>query len=300
MRFTSSIGTTQIALMVVATAFLSPGIAVGLRVPAYWPQKLMINRIAVAAVNEGTHEAAMSVLRDIAEGRHPQRSDGGVASLLTDDEANSPFLKELELRQYAIAKLGEIGTEEVILYLRHFDEVHSGTADRAIRGGAQVAFQKILLSRISDPFEQIALLESSLGDGIGSSGFSGGAVERWAMDELCNRGTIRALPNIERALRTWYGPTTGGEEFQFCEGRMQIVNSDTDQTRALESALRVSKNTKLSHRLLYWAVGRLQSLDSADSNAALNRFARRLLAVPASDPDATELQGLGRRLAGPR
>jgi hypothetical protein len=146
------------------------------------------------------------------------------------------------------------------------------------------------LARITDPHQQIEFLEKVALEIIDP--FAMSKVTSWAVDELCDRGSLLSLPVARAALVKANSGPDGLENAQFCETRMRIIMSNPDRTRALASYLKTAK-IRPDRRLAAWAVIQLSLIRSPEANKAMDAFEEEITKYPRGTPERDAFLGIG-------
>jgi hypothetical protein len=277
---------------VIAFLILAGGICDAATYSALHYGSLLIDRI-VSATTAQTAPAVFQVLREIAEGRSGRLSPDLKRAAGIDAIDTSGFLDDAEVRAYALEKIGDIGSDEAIAYLKALrPEDLPGSAGFTVYAGAKIAYQRALLGREPDPNAQRTFLEGLLQHR--SDPLAGGNIFSWALAELCNRGSVISMPIIEKALEKGDMPSNIAR-IRGCEAEMTIVNSDPDRVKALGSALdsltQAHTGTPLDTQLLIWATDQLSRDSGKEAQAALQRFVINAAALQ-GDSDSSGIRDL--------
>jgi hypothetical protein len=155
---------------------------------------------------------------------------------------------------------------------------------------AQVALREALMNQITDPASKVEFLTSVLTER--HDAILNGSLVHWAVDELCNRGALTALPQVRQVIGRLRSGQPGEDEVAFCEARMQVVARDPDRARALGSifgSIVSLENTLEGKRLIQWALLQFIALRSQGADAELKRIASDLTVQLRNFPRDVEL-----------
>jgi len=129
------------------------------------------------------------------------------------------------------------------------------------------------------PQQQIVFLEAEM------NGRSGAAAGRWAIEELCDRGSVGSLPRVTEIIKGLYSGVGGDEIIAYCRARMEIVGRNPDRAQALGSGLRIDAPFE-DRQVMDWAIFQLFGMRSPVADAILDRYAeeveRRFPDIPSS------------------
>jgi len=194
------------------------------------------------------------------------------------------------VRVYAFRKLGETGSSEAIDLLANLKPGDIGPDEtQQIWPGAQVALKIAYLARTTDPLAKVEFLEKILIQPRGGWG----AVGHWAVEELCERGSLMSIGIIHKAVRSRMNGERGEEEIRFCEARMRVISRDPDRIKALASVLRADYGVN-DDKLLRWAIHQLSAMRTRNADAELSRFVNEVDRFSASSPSQQRLVELRR------
>ncbi|HWR50595.1 MAG TPA: hypothetical protein VN428_05785 [Bryobacteraceae bacterium] len=225
-------------------------------------------------------QKALEVLRSVAEG-HAEHVSRDAASrfALMQSELQGPSFKFTTVRLHAFRTIGKLGTAAAIAFLEQVtpdqfrqDEVYQ------LWPAAQIALREALLNRISDPRRKTEFLEKTLTER--RDAIADGTVDSWAVEELCNSGTLNSLPAVQRWIEESFStPNVQVDKVSFCEQRMRVMMRDSDAVAAIASVLSVSNNP-IDRRLTQWAVNQLEAMKASRADEALYRFEAEILSLP--------------------
>lgn len=253
--------------------------------PTPWaPECAVLDRIAAAGVSFSNAAAALDLLERVALGRHESVSDesaesvGARRGLLREKDFGEPYV-----RAHAMRKIGEVGTpaaEEFLAGLRLADVgVDPG---QEVWPAAQIALRQARLARIADRQMQNDFLEGVLTEPHDAT--SNSKVVTWAVDELCDRGATAALSAVRKSIRHRMEDRDAESEIAFCEARIRVWYQDSDRTRSLSSVLDLNAGPQ-DIRLTRWAIHQLASMQSAEADRVLSRFAEDVGKLQPGSPD---------------
>lgn len=233
-----------------------------------------IEKAAELAKSPNSQHAALFALERLAEGK-PESVPGDIAAQigLSPTSIGWTTYRQLPIRTYAIQKLAETGTEDALVYLSSLneDEFAPNAGERTqLELAVEVGQRTIQLLRAPDQAGKVQLLEKAAVE----PGFAG---QTWAVDQLCEMGSVISFPVIQQSIRArYYGDEVRGDgELQFCQQRMAVIESNPDRVKALSSVL--SSNLDIQNtRLVSWAVSQLLKIGSPDAVDALQSFSTRV------------------------
>jgi len=252
--------------------------------PPYSGQCGVMNRISsFGNEHPASQAAALGLLAQVAEGRvqHPP-PELEVQVGLPPGELNRPDYSSYQVRACALRRIGDLHSVEARLYLRSLRPAMFVSDNPGyIWTAAQIALREALLSDLRED-EKVSFLENVLTEEHDPLSDSG--VSAWAVDRLCNRGSIQSLSVIRTSILRRNTLKDGTAEIGFCEARMQVLASSPDRVNALASALSV-QNTVTNPMLTGWAINELFSLNLRRGDAELDRYAKEIEALPESQQD---------------
>jgi hypothetical protein len=147
---------------------------------------------------------------------------------------------------------------------------------------------------ISDRDAKLVLLRSALTEK--TSDYADGAVQYWALNELCDCGDYESLPAVKEWLKRAYAGSPVEQELErFCEARMQIVTRDPDRVRSVASVLRLDGSPP-NIKLISWAVSELDAVHSPAAMLELARFGEEVARLPQTSSAKQMLLGIQDRI----
>lgn len=181
----------------------------------------------------------------------------------------------VNLRQFAAAKLGEFGVIEAEDTLKAVAEnLEWADSTRYLKRAATLAYWKIKVVKEPNKEAQENLLIKLLW-GKNHPPPHSSVVPSWAADELANRGVNKALPEIIKSIR-YRNPTERGEEhIRLCTTKIELLSSSESRQEALTRALAMEDFTN-DQLLKRWAIEELAKLNTRDSRYILIGFALEL------------------------
>jgi hypothetical protein len=249
-----------------------------------------IDKAAALAKSPRTQEAALFALERLAEGK-PEAIPADLASQV--GARPNPLIgwvgyRHLDVRLYAIYKLGETGSEDALAYLSGLkeEEFAPNPGERSqLQAAVHIAQSNIQLLNTPDRAEKVQLLEKWVVDPVS-------LVPGWAADQLCQMGSLISFPVVRQSIRIRYrGDEVRADDMvQFCLQRMTILGSNPDRTKALSSVLTSDLETQDS-QVVGWAVNELLQIGSPDAVEALRNFSARVKDAPGL-PAIHPLRGL--------
>jgi hypothetical protein len=246
--------------------------AAGTSPPANQPQRAVINRIE--ALSSKYPVEVLKVLEAIAEGRAGALSVEVTGPFGSDaSELASSWFKVPEVRAYAIRKIGLIGSDEAMGFLKSLahDDISGGGSD-VVYGAAQVEYRRALLRREPSYSAEVSFLEPLVNSR--SDPWVSYQISAWAVEEICNRGSVASMPLIQDAIKG-RNPSDPVPDIRFCVERMQIVNSDPDLVRALEPALGRLTGIPADTRIVNWALTLFAGTTHASGGVGPGSFRER-------------------------
>jgi hypothetical protein len=277
--------------LAVTTGVLAAGYDRG---PAEWENGI-VDRMFESVRIPLTQEAGLASLERIAEG-HPEGVDpavGAAAGLKQEPSALEAY-RFPEVRAHALYKIAETGIPEAIEYLSRLKPGDLGKdSTQQLDQAIGLSYRQALYLQEKDPQRRIEFLEAALEER--SMPAANGAVALWAWNTLCDEGEVVSLPPIEKSIRWHYSGQPGEDMIRFCETRMRIVRGDPDRVKALSTVLKITSDPE-ARNLIYWAVGQLESMRSAEADLALERYAAAINALPERSPEWNNLFGTADRI----
>jgi hypothetical protein len=140
----------------------------------------------------------------------------------------------------------------------------------------QIALRDAQLRRISNPLQQIEFLEKPTEEKS--------AVQAWAVEQLCDRGSLPSLPVIQKSIRSRDSSQRGEDDILFCEARIQVIRSNSDRVKALGTILQTGQG-RPSERLMFWAINQLILQHSPDADLVLDGYASQISKLPSGVPE---------------
>ena len=255
----------------------------------------MLNRIAVRASQSQTSALALDVLERISLGRTEGIGDEIVAQVgVSPAEFRQTAFNDPTVRGCAFRSLGQTGLTEVVNFLTALKVADvAPDSTQEVWPAAQIALREALLIQAPDAYAKVEFLEKTLESG--SDAISNSAVASWAVDQLCDRGSLRSLPVVQSSIRKRDPFQTGLEEIAFCEARVQVLSRDPNRAKALGSVLQTSAS-RPDARLITWAVRQLNSLHTAEADRQLENFAAAIGKLPANTSENGDLYQLRREI----
>lgn len=269
--------------MLLFAMLAAPALCLATKLP--FPRECtLLDRIStIAASQSAMSRAALGVLEQISLGR-----DVSIAGELEAKagarlgEFNKPGFKDVYVRAYALRKIGWVGTPDAMSFLAKLRQIDLGPDDSyRVWPAAQIALKEARLRRISDPLARTEFLEKTILQPPQDAS-SRSKVKWWAITELCNNGVITSLPVIREAIRSLYS-STGEKEVQFCEARIEVIRRHPNRAKALGSVLKLNIGPD-DHKLMWWAIYQLASLQSPEADAELERYRAEIDKLPEGSP----------------
>lgn len=181
--------------------------------------------------------------------------------------------KDIHLRQFAAAKLGELGAVEAKDMLKALAEsLKWNDSTRYLKGAVTLAYWKIKVAEEpNEPAQERLLIKLLRG---GPPPYAG-VVASWAVDELANRGVEKALPAIIKSIRHMNPTERGEEHIRLCKTKIELLNTSASRHEALTKALLMEDPTQYQ-RLRSWAIKELGKLKTEESRTILMYYALEL------------------------
>jgi hypothetical protein len=168
---------------------------------------------------------ALEVLERVAEGRMESASNDLEAKVgLQAGQLRTAAYKSEIVRSCSLREIGQMGTPEALEFLRNLKKADILGPDPSghIWSSAQIALHEAELNQLADEPAKVHFLEDTTVEKSGAAW--------WAVQELCNRGSIKSLPYIRQYLATRVIiPQDVERNLRSCEERMDIVSLDPDR-----------------------------------------------------------------------
>jgi hypothetical protein len=253
--------------------------------PAFYFEHLLLDRVsAQAKVGSATRTVALEALERVAEGRLDTAApDTELKMGLKPNELRTQWFKDGSVRAYALQKIAETDLPEALEYLQNLKSTDiEPDSTGMVWPMAQMALRLAQLNRIPDEPAKIRFLEDTTTEHT--------AAARWAVNELCERGSYKSLGFIRASVRSRNSTPTGDHEIAFCEARMEVISRNADPIKALASLLHVT-NGVTDPELLGWAINKLRAMKSPEAEAEVQRYADEIEALPDKSPLKEALWG---------
>lgn len=262
-------------------AFLLAAATASASTIVYGFERGVVDKIFAIAKASTSGGLGLVSLEHIAEG-HPEEVDAGVAAQtgLTSTTHGLEGFKTASMRAYSIIKIGATGLGQAVDYLSSLSPGIDSDESHREWPAVQIALRDAQLRQISDPLQQIEFLEKTTEEKT--------AAQSWAVDQLCNRGSLISLPVVQQSIRSRNPSQRGEDEITFCEARMRLIMSDPDRTKVIGSRLQTGAS-RPNTRMLRWAVSQLEEINTADANRNLDDFAAQIKNLPADSAARREL-----------
>jgi hypothetical protein len=247
-----------------------------------------LDRVLTAAKVSETSETALKLLECVGMGRTNDIQDGWeVQAGLAQNQLRA--FSDPYVRAHALWNIGETALPEALEFLTRLTRSDFRVdASGRLWVDAQVALSNALLNRIADPQLKTEFLVHTMKTSVAAS---------WAGEELCDRGALSALLNVQQWMKGRRSGQPGEDDSEFCEARMQTVARNPDRAKALgsvSSSFVSLANSFQGRRLLTWAIGNLGAMKSPEADAELDRFRDEIgvaLKGDPADPNLLEFQG---------
>jgi hypothetical protein len=265
----------RLLLAALAARLLCPG-STG---PPFYIECGVLDRISIVAASQSSmSRVAFTVLEQVALGRSVTPALELEARVgIRPGELQKPEFRAIDVRVHALRSLGRTGAPAAIAFLKKLTRGDLGPdPSHQVWPAAQIGLREGLLNSIAEGQAKTQFLEGVLTEP--HDPITDSKLVAWAIDKLCDSGTLISLPVIQTAIRK-RDSYRGEEQIQFCEARIQVMRSDPDPVRALGSALRVEPGADGS-RLVWWAINRLAAMKSPQAAAELDRFAADIAKLP--------------------
>ena len=255
-------------------------VALGSKPGPYHYYEQILNRTVESTQSESLRGISMQLLRDVAEG-HPEKVTPDTATRLGIGPKQLQLLgsagaRDSGVRARAYSAIAQTGLPEALEYLQALTPAQVGDLGPRDRHeawpAAQIALQEARLMRIKTPQEQATFLENAMAASFDS--FSTGKIHLWASQKLCDMGSSKSLPQIEKLLRRLWS-RTGEAEIGFCRERIQIIQNNPNRARALGYVLNIGTSAA-NRRLTQWAIEQLGAMNSKEADAELDRFSAEI------------------------
>lgn len=240
--------------------------------------RLLIDRIAtIAKVESKSGTAALKLLEEVALGQMYDIDPESLTKIGVEvgPPQQKAAFRDSSIRVYTFNKIGGIDMDESLDFLTNLKHKDVGPdTTGSIWPAAQIALASARLNRIIEPQSKIDFLEGLLNPRVPASS--------WAMNQLCDRGSSLSMRVIRPYITLVWTDQYGGEDLQFCEARMHIVNRNPDRVKALGSVLSVDSDPN-SDRLVRWAMDQLGEMESPAAYGELMRFKMEMKVIPSED-----------------
>jgi hypothetical protein len=210
--------TPQIVRVVAASVILSVASMADQPTP-FTLERLFLDSIASASASPETQASALAALESVAQG-HPTGLETWLAVWPASVAApNIAALTSPTVRAYATSRIARSPSDDALRYLGALAPPALGSDPTGeLYPAAAIAYRTALLERKQGSAMQTAYLET-VAQEKGKVPWSM-SVRSWAVDQLCDRGSARSLPVIEKVLREIWGDQTGAQR-DFCEARIR-------------------------------------------------------------------------------
>jgi hypothetical protein len=244
-------------------------------------QREFLDRIATAADSQPA--AALEVLEFLSLGEVPRVSVESCTRIgIAMKDLEQQELRQPSIRAYAFTKIGEIGGSSALEFLTSLTPGDIGADPTGeIWPACRLAIQRLLLNQIADSQSKILFLERVISEPHDAA--AGDAIQSWAVNELCDRGSLASLPAIKHSIRSRDSSQRGEEEFEFCAKRIAVLLRDPDRSNALGTVLITGKAHE-DARLTMWAIARLEAEHSQMGYSELERFRAEIEEMPQRSP----------------
>lgn len=234
----------------------------------------MLDRVATHASQP---LIAFEVLKQIALG-HPERITAEAETQLgfKQGQLHRKEFAADTVREHAFRKIGEIRLPAALHFLRTVtrDDIGPDSSLR-ISWAAEIALNNALVNEFDDPQGKVQFLEQLLENPRTSSS----AVRHWAVNQLCDRGSMISIGVLRKAISHMVPGPDGERQIQFCEARIHVLARHPNRVNAIASVLSTSE---ADEKLIRWAMHQLAALPSAEADAALTRFSKELASLAAA------------------
>ncbi len=190
---------------------------------------------AAAGAGLPSQSVASAVLKLIAEGRMRDASPDAEKKVgLEPGTLRGTEFQEDVVRSRALRVIGRLGSPDALAYLQHLKKTDiEPDPSGQVWSSAQIGLAEAQLNRIPEGRARIRFLEDTTID-------TRSAAARWAVEELCDRGSRESLPFIIQHLTRVYSLAREVDgALKFCEARIDLISRDPDRIKALGSFLSV-------------------------------------------------------------
>ena len=243
------------------------------------PECMIVDRVAALAGRTDPGAAgALEVLKRIGEGRAMDLSPDTESRLgLEPGRLHQAAFRIHEVRVCAIHRIGALADDEALNYLKNLKQSDMEPDQTGyVWTAVQIAVREAELNRLPNEASRVLFLEDVTKDRS--------AAAWWAVQELCNRGSVPSLGYIRESLaRDYAGSPEYDRQMKFCEARISIIQRDPNRLKAIASVLTVAGGST-DQQVLGWAINQLHDMDSPAADAEINRYAREIDNLPAGSP----------------
>jgi hypothetical protein len=252
--------------------------------PFFHQHALLDRLLAVTNSESAARYIALDLLERVAGGTMDAVNaefETQVGLEITPGRMHEPAFKELDVRIYAMRRIGDVALPEALEYLQNLKK-DDFMAERSsqIWETAQIALHQAHVNRIPDELGKTEFLENTLSEHTPAIS--------WAVEELCNRGSYRSLALIRESIRKRNPTRDGEQQIEFCRARMDILARNFDRTRALGSFLSVSEGSN-DRDLRAWAINQLYLTKDPKADAELERYLNEIGKLPKDSPQRAAL-----------
>ena len=257
--------------------------------PPYAFQCSVLDRITTTNASRSPTNTDLDLLARVAMGR----TEGISAELETRVGLAPSQLRDADfsastVRAHALRVIGRSSLPGALEFLAGLKETDFETdTSTETWQAARIALQNALLNRIVGSQAQIEFL-------VNTTSLRSPAAS-WAVEELCDRGALVALPEIQQSIRRRSPGQRGDDEIRFCEARIQVLLRYPDRMKALGSVLRLDTASE-DERLVRWAISQLASMHSANADAELDKFANGIDKLPRESAMQRGLYGFSEQI----
>jgi hypothetical protein len=226
-------------------------------------------RLLERVVEKSQPDVSLALLQSVALGRADDfRAEVEKRVGLAAGQLRAKEFATDTVRACAFQRIGELGSEEAVAFLTKVSRSDIGPdMTHQIWAAVQIALRNLVFMTVNDDLGKRVFLENVLTQPHDGTG----ALWMWAINQLCDRGSVLSTGVIQKSMKTMWSGSYGDEEMRFCTQRMEVVARHADRAKAIGSIVRVADAT--DDRLITWGIYQLAAIGTPSADAELRRFA---------------------------
>ena len=176
------------------------------------------------------YETVEEITRHIETNEEREAAVTRLLSIIGDVNEN------MMLREYAAAKLGDLGAVEAKAVLEDLAKTLEWTdSTRYLKWVCELSSWKIRVVEEPNEVKQVELLKRGLRTRL--DGIIAGNVQHWAADELAGRGAKETLPDIIKSIRYRNPGERGEKRIWLCKTKIELLSTSKSREEGLIKAL---------------------------------------------------------------